>query len=116
MKKTVLLAVLIALVFSGCCNRTQSFEIGCVDECIPETVVVKSVEYIQQEIPPLPNEPLPDEYNTYKMKINNEVYYATDKAGSAIMSGNWESYRGYATSLRDILESLDSNTTDHNNP
>jgi len=113
MRMISLVILLTILVFNqGCCNKTQEWKIGCQDECIPDTIIVKEKVYIKQKVPPIPEEPIPDEYQTIKIKLNDTIYYSTDKYNSAIMSGNWESYKGYAKSLRNILYNMqDSNSS-----
>ena len=115
--KAILSASLLAiLVFStGCCTKTQDFRFGCVDACVPETVIIETKKYIKQTIPPLPEAPTPTKYKTYITEINGQQFYMMNKQDSAKMAGNWESYKGYAQSLREILLSLDNNNSKANN-
>ena len=106
MRATILASLLIASVFSGCCSKTQSFEFGCVDTCVPDTHIVHEKEYIKQEVPSIPQEPTPDKYKTLKISINGKVYWATDKINTAKMIGNWKSHQGYTEHLRNILYNL----------
>lgn len=113
--KAIMLAILLAtLVFNqGCCTKTQSFELGCVDACVPETIIVETKTYIKQTIPPLPEEPSPSEFKTYILEINGQQFYAMTRNDSVKMLGNWESYKGYTLSLRNILYNLqDTNSTE----
>ncbi len=50
-------------MLSGCCGKTQSFEFGCVDDCVPQ--FIPQVEIVKQKIPrdllecrDLPKEPI----------------------------------------------------------
>ncbi len=36
-------------MLSGCCAKTQSFEFGCVDKCVPQ--FVDKVKIVKQEVP-----------------------------------------------------------------
>ena len=104
----MLLAILV-LSLGGCCSKTQEFRFGCVDTCIPDTVIIETETYINQTIPPLPDEPIPSKVKSYITEINGNQFYMINKQNTAKLNGNWESYKGYAQSLRAIIMSLDVN-------
>ena len=107
MKLTLLVLLFAILVLSqGCCSKTQRFELGCVDECVPDTIIVETTKTIKQIIPPLPKEPTPTNAKVYLLEINGQQFYAMTRKDTAIVSGNYESYKGYALSLRNILYNL----------
>ena len=112
MKVILLTTLLIALAFSGCCSKTQSFKFGCQDKCIPDTVVAEKKEYIEQELQAIPEPPLPEPYKTVKIKINGIVYLAVDRENAAIMSANEISDKGYTKSLRTILYNMQNKSTE----
>lgn len=112
MKKIISVLPLIILAFSGCCSKTQTFAFGCQDKCIADTYVIKQTKYIKQQLGGIPDKPIPEKYDTLILKIDGKIYYATDKVNSAIMSGNWISYKAYSDTLRAILINLKNEMKD----
>ncbi len=114
MRVILLVIALIVSVFStGCCSKTQTFSLmECTDACVADTIIIEKKVYIKQSVPPLPQRPIPTEYKTIISEINGVQYYMTDRKNSALMIGNFESYRGYTESLENILYGLqDENVT-----
>jgi len=101
--KTISAAILIALVFSGCCSKTELFKFGCVEKCVPKRTTVIEHKYIKHNIPSVPEEPIGSAYTTVIMKINGKIWYATDRENSAIMLNNYNMYKDYSLSLRNML-------------
>lgn len=106
MRITSLILLLTILAFSGCCSKTQTFTLGCQDKCIPDTIVTQEKEYIEQQMEAVPEPPIPQEYDTVKIKINGKIYRAVDKVNAAIMSANVVSNKGYIETLENILYNL----------
>lgn len=114
--KMTLSAVLLAMLAlsQGCsCKKTQGFEFGCVDACVPDTIIVETTKTIKQTIPTLPKEPMPSKPKIYITEINGQQFYVMTKKDAVMIDGNYESYKGYTLSLRNILYNLqDTNSTE----
>lgn len=112
--KTIISAILLAILVlsQGCCTKTQSFEFGCVDACVPDTIIIETTKTIHPTIPPLPDEPIPSKVKPYITEINGQQFYMMSRHDTAKLDGNWESYKGYAQSLRAIIVSLDNNNSE----
>ena len=113
MSKMIILLILV-LSFSSCCTKTQEFKFGCVDACVPDTIIIETKTYIKPTIPTIPEEPSPSKYKIYATEINGQQFYMISRQDSAKPAGNWESYKGYAQSLRAIIVSLDNNNSKAN--
>jgi len=98
----IMVPALLIVLMSGCWPFTDP------KPCEPIT----EYKYIEKPIPEIQEKPEFIEYSIMMVNFKGEDYYVIPKADGYIMSGNWDSYRGWCEGNFKILKDLkDVNNT-----